>query len=167
MTMPNKLQDLLGRVLKRNEEDNNAMAPIQGRTFDVTQEEYDSAVKCFGSDTLMGRKLIVVKNITRHPGWKPEGFMREKLTPGNVYSLWDEVEQRASDHFRDFGNGIFTHPHEIVGCMYGQLMKLSAAADESIYTGDLDDFRERCMKTLFAILCGTMSVDKLKELRDK
>jgi hypothetical protein len=103
--------------------------------------------------------------MTDHPGWKPEGFMRQKLTLEDVDRLLAEVWQRAETHFRDYGDGIFCHPHEIVGCMFGQQMKLSTAADESIYTGDLEAFRERCMKTLFAIFCGTMSTDKLTELR--
>ena len=50
--------------------------------------------------------------------------------------------------------------------LFGQQMKLSAAADTSIYDGSLVDFEERCMKTLIAMLVGTASVDKLKELRD-
>lgn len=105
--------------------------------------------------------------MAEHSGWKPEGFMRERLTMDDVRTLLREVEDHAEQHFRNYGDGIFCHPHEVVGCMFGQQMKLSTAADASIYTGDLTDFRERCMKTLFAILCGTMSTDKLAELRAK
>jgi len=107
------------------------------------------------------------KKRTNHPGWKPEPFDRAKLNLDDVQNLLDEVKVRAANHFKDFGDGIFMHPHEVVGCMFGQQLKLSAAADASIYTGDLTEFRERCMKTLFAILCGTMSVDKLTALKKK
>ncbi len=104
-------------------------------------------------------------NKTNHPGWKPEPFNREKLNLNDVDRLLSELRNRAESHFKDYGDGIFMHPHEVVGCMFGQQLKLSAAADASIYSGELTDFRERCMKTLFAILCGTMSVDKLVELK--
>ena len=103
--------------------------------------------------------------MTDHPGWKPEGFMRKRLTMDDVRAILHEVENRAEQHFREYGDGIFCHPHEVVGCMLGQLIKLSIAADASIYTGDLADFRKRCVKTLFAMFCGTMSTDKLTELR--
>lgn len=98
---------------------------------------------------------------TNHPGWKPEPFNRAKLNLDDVQKLLDELKSRAAYHFENYGDGIFMHPHEVVGCMFGQQLKLSAAADASIYTGDLKEFRERCVKTLFAILCGTMSTDKL------
>lgn len=102
---------------------------------------------------------------TNHPGWKPEPFSRKKLTPIDVQNFLDEIKGRAEHHFQNYGDGVFLHPHEIVGCLFGQQLKLSAAADASIYTGDLTDFRERCMKTVFAILCGAMSVDKLIEAK--
>lgn len=105
--------------------------------------------------------------MTKHPGWKPEGFMREQLTPIDLEAVLDEVRARIESHLRDYGSGIFTHPQEIVGCMFGQQIKLSQAADASIYTGDLADFKERCMKTFMAILVGTVSVNKLAELREK
>lgn len=101
---------------------------------------------------------------TNHPGWKPEGFMREQLTLENAAQLLAEMGTKLPTHFESYGAGIFTHPHEIVGCMYGQLLKLSVAADESIYTGELADFRERCWKTLMAIFMGVMSADRLAEL---
>lgn len=104
---------------------------------------------------------------SRHPGWKPEGFMRERLTVDDVGKMLDEVRERATSHLANFGDGIFTHPHEIVGCMFGQQIKLSTAADASIYSGDLKEFRERCMKTLMAMIMGAVSVDKLVELRAK
>ncbi len=96
---------------------------------------------------------------------QPEGFMREKLTIADMEKLLTEIRARLTSHFVAYGDGIFLHPQEIVGCMFGQQMKLSRAADESIYTGDLTDFKERCMKTLMAILVGTASVDKLAQLR--
>lgn len=102
---------------------------------------------------------------TDHPGWKPEGFMRKQLTEADAAKVIDEITQRLPQHMKDYGAGIFTHPQEIVGCMFGQQIKLSQAADQSIYTGDLREFRERCMKTLMAILVGLMSVDQLAELR--
>lgn len=102
---------------------------------------------------------------TDHPGWKPEGFMRKELSIDDIQAVLDRVKARIEHHFANYGNGIFTHPHEIVGCMFGQQLKLSASADASIYTGDLGDFEERCYKTLLAMICGTASVAKLKELR--
>lgn len=102
---------------------------------------------------------------TNHPGWKPEGFMRKQLTEGDATKIIDEIAGRIPSHFKDYGAGIFTHPHEIVGCMFGQQIKLSQSADASIYTGDLTEFRERCMKTLMASFVGLASVDKLIELR--
>lgn len=102
---------------------------------------------------------------TNHPGWKPEGFMREKLTIADVDVVLNAVRERIVTHFPEYGDGIFCHPHEIVGCMTGQQNKLSAAADASIYTGELTEFKERCMKTLLAIVVSTASVDKLMELR--
>jgi len=104
-------------------------------------------------------------NPAPHSGWKPEGFMREELSIDDVQAVLDRVKARIEHHFANYGNGIFTHPHEIVGCMFGQQLKLSAAADASIYTGELADFEERCYKTLLAMICGTASVAKLKELR--
>jgi len=102
---------------------------------------------------------------TDHPGWKPEGFMRAPLTMADIDAVLQRLRDRMEHHFLNYGDGIFTHPHEVVGCMYGQVMKLSTAADASIYDGKLDAFDERCMKTLLAILVGAASVDKLKELR--
>jgi hypothetical protein len=102
---------------------------------------------------------------TNHPGWKPEGFTRKSLTIEDIDAVLQRVRERIESHFRDYGDGIFLHPHEIVGCMFGQQMKLSTAADASIYTGDLDAFEERCYKTLLAIIVGTTSVNKLKELK--
>jgi hypothetical protein len=98
-------------------------------------------------------------------GWKPEPFEREKLTLADVDRLLNEVRTRAETHFAEYGDGIFMHPHEIVGCMFGQQIKLSTAADASIYSGDMKEFRERCMKTFMAMVIGTLSVDKLVELR--
>jgi len=97
--------------------------------------------------------------------WKPEGFTRPSLTMDDVRSVLDEISDRIESHFSNYGDGIFMHPHEIVGCMFGQQMKLSQAADSSIYTGDLADFRHRCLKTLLAIIVGTASVEKLNELQ--
>lgn len=102
---------------------------------------------------------------TDHPGWKPEGFMRKQLTVEDIGKLFEEIIDGMPVHFSNHGAGIFTHPHEIIGCMTGQLYKLSAAGDESIYTGELQKFRTRCYKTLMAILVGLASVDKLQELR--
>jgi hypothetical protein len=104
--------------------------------------------------------------MTDHPGWKPEGFMRKSLTIDDIDVVLQSIRDRIENHFKDYGDGIFTHPHEIVGCMFGQQMKLSTAADASIYSGDLTEFKERCMKTLLAMLVSTASVDKLIELRD-
>ena len=102
---------------------------------------------------------------TNHPGWKPEGFMRKQLSLDDVAKILAEMQEFVPEHFVKYGAGIFTHPHEIVGCMFGQLTKLSQAADESIYSGDIAAFRLRCWKTLMAILMGIMSADKLNELR--
>lgn len=102
---------------------------------------------------------------TNHPNRKPEGFNRQPLSLTDIDAVLGEIRNRIESHFRDYGDGIFTHPHEIVGCMFGQQMKLSKAADESIYTGELADFKERCLKTLLAMLVGTASVNKLSELR--
>lgn len=98
--------------------------------------------------------------------WNPEHFEREKLTVEDIDSVLNVIRERVQKHFEHYGDGIFMHPQEIVGCMFGQQIKLSVAADASIYTGKLDDFEERCYKTMFAILIGTASVNKLKELRD-
>ena len=98
-------------------------------------------------------------------GWKPEGFMRKKFTESDVQNILKELEIGAEHHLKNYGDGIFCHPHEIVGCMYGQQMKLSKAADESIYSGELKEFRARCSKTIYAMLVGMASVDKLIELR--
>ena len=102
---------------------------------------------------------------TNHPGWKPEGFMRMPISVEDANALLEQIKKAIPGHFEAYGAGIFTHPHEIVGCMYGQLMKLSAAGDESIYSGDLYKFRTRCVKTLMAMFVGLASVDKLIELR--
>ena len=97
--------------------------------------------------------------------WKPEGFARPQLTLEDTDKVFAAVRERMASHFENYGDGVFLHPHEIVGCMFGQQMKLSKAADESIYTGDLTDFQERCMKTLLAMIMATASVDKLAEMR--
>lgn len=102
---------------------------------------------------------------TDHPGWKPEGFMREQISGEEAEKLIAEIVAIIPDHFKNYGAGIFTHPHEIVGCMFGQQLKLSQAADESIYDGELQKFRTRCVKTLMAMFVGLASVDKLIELR--
>jgi hypothetical protein len=103
---------------------------------------------------------------TDHPGRKPEGFMRDQLTLQDIAQLLEEIQNGVASHFEHYGSGIFCHPHEVVGCMYGQLKKLSEAAYASIHTGELDDFRERCWKTLMAILVGVASTDKLATLRE-
>ena len=95
---------------------------------------------------------------------KTEKIQRPKMNSNDVRKILDEVQSRVDKHLKNYGDGIFIHPHEIVGCMFGQMNKLSAAADASLYNGDLTDFRERCIKTLFAILIGLTSVDKLKEI---
>lgn len=105
------------------------------------------------------------KVTTDHPGWKPEGFMREQISVDDAHKLIGRIAAAIPGHFEAYGAGIFTHPHEIVGCMFGQQMKLSAAADESIYDGELQKFRTRCVKTLMAMFVGLASVDKLIELR--
>lgn len=97
--------------------------------------------------------------------WKPEGFDRPSFTENDVRAILAEVHAQLPAHLQDYGDGIFLHPHEIVGCMYGQVKKLSEAADASIYSGNLKDFRERCRKTLMAMIVAIVSVDKLTEMR--
>jgi hypothetical protein len=94
-----------------------------------------------------------------------DGFKRPQLMIADMKKLMHEIIDRIPPHFAKYDPGVFLHPHEIVGCMFGQQLKLSASADASIYTGDLAEFRERCMKTVMAILVGTASVDRLVELR--
>lgn len=94
-------------------------------------------------------------------------FDRVQLTDADASKLIEELIDAVPAHMSRYGAGIFTSPHEIVGCMFGQHIKLSASADESIYTGDLSYFRHRCMKTLLAACVGLASVDKIVELRSK
>lgn len=97
---------------------------------------------------------------------QPEGsIVREPLSVDDIDAILDEIRDRIEQHFEDYGPGIFLHPQEIVGCMYGQVMKLSAAADRTLYTGGLAEFKERCLKTLLGILVAAASVDKLSKLR--
>jgi len=61
------------------------------------------------------------------------------------------LENEINLHLKEYGDESFIHPHEIVGCMYGQLSKLSEAADKCIYsTYNLPNFVERCRKLLMA-----------------
>jgi hypothetical protein len=94
-----------------------------------------------------------------------EGFERPKLTIEDIDSILKMIRTRIEVHLEKYGDGIFMHPHELVGCMYGQQMKLSAAADASIYDGKLNDFEERCSKMLLAMVVGTASIERLKEIR--
>lgn len=94
-----------------------------------------------------------------------EGFERPKLTIEDIDKILKMIRARIVTHLEKYGDGIFMHPHELVGCMYGQQMKLSTAADASIYNGELNDFEERCRKTLLTMVVGTASVKKLKEMR--
>lgn len=97
--------------------------------------------------------------------WPPEGFERPVFTAKEVKAVLAEVHASIEQHIRDYGDGIFIHPHEIVGCMTGQLKKLSEAADDSMYTPELQNFRHRCYKTLMAMVVALVSVDKLAALR--
>lgn len=98
--------------------------------------------------------------------WKPEGFDRPSFTENDVKAILAEVHARLPAHLQDYGDGIFLHPHTIVGCMYGQVKKLSdAAADTSLNTGDLADFRKQCVETLLTMIVALTSVDKLTEMR--
>jgi hypothetical protein len=97
--------------------------------------------------------------------WPAEGFERPKLTEEDMDKVLHELQERVGVHLAQYGDGTFMHPHELVGCMYGQQMKLSVASDASVYSGKLDEFRVRCLKTAMAILVGIASVDKLHALR--
>ena len=97
--------------------------------------------------------------------WQYEGFERPKLNIEDVDKVLNMIRARISHHLNKYGDGIFMHPHELVGCMYGQLMKLSVVADDSIYHGELKDFEERCRKTLLAMIIGTASVQKMTDMR--
>ena len=95
-----------------------------------------------------------------------EGFVRPTITIADVDALYLQLRDLLTNHLGTVGDGSFMHPHEIVGCMHGQLHKLSVAADATLYSDNLDDFEERCMKTLLAIMCGAASVEKLRDLRE-
>lgn len=97
----------------------------------------------------------------KEPRWPPEGFRRPSLTTEDTQAILDEIQARMASHFENYGDGIFVHAHEVVGCLFGQMMKLSTAADASNYSGDLSEFRERCLKTLLAVVVAVASVDKL------
>jgi hypothetical protein len=91
---------------------------------------------------------------------------RAEITGDDIYAAIKEIRDGMCDHIRDYGSGVFFSPQEIVGCMVGQLRKLSMASDEELYTGDLADFRQRCLKTINAMVMGLISVDKLPETAD-
>lgn len=88
---------------------------------------------------------------------------RPKLIIKDIDEVLDYVRGRIINHFATYGNGIFLHPHEIVGCMFGQQMKLSTAADATLYDEDLSAFKERCYKTLLAMVMASASVNKLEK----
>lgn len=96
--------------------------------------------------------------------WPTEDFVRPKLTIQDIDVVLQRLRDRIEHHFENYGDGIFMHPHEIVGCTYGQQLKLSAAADATIYDGDLDEFEERVYKFLLALVNGAGTCAKLKEL---
>jgi len=135
-------------------------------TYHDEQDGYHDGCLCPGcKPTTLDNYAKENAKKTDHPGWKPEGFMRMPISVDDANALIAQITKAIPGHFEAYGSGIFTHPHEIVGCMTGQLYKLSAAADESIYDGELQKFRTRCVKTLMAIFVGLASVDKLIELR--
>ena len=94
-----------------------------------------------------------------------EGIERPKLTHNDLKVVLAEMHANMVTLLESYGNGIFVHPHEIVGCMFGQVKKLSEAADESVYSNDLGDVRNRCFKTLWASIMALASVDCLIRLR--
>lgn len=94
-----------------------------------------------------------------------EGFDRPKIAESDIAAILCMVEGQAWNHLRQYGDGIFMHPQEIVGCMYGQVNKLSAAADATLYDGNLSDFRERCRKTLWAAVIALVSTDRMTQIR--
>ena len=104
---------------------------------------------------------------TNHKGTKPKELVRPKVTIDDIDKLLEEVRMVAVEHLQNYGDGIFTHPHEVVGCMFGQLNKLSASADESIYpeVENLQPFRKRCMKLVMPLLNSIISCDVIDEIR--
>lgn len=85
-------------------------------------------------------------------------IIRPKL---NLLGFGDWMQCQLEEHVKEYGDGIFLHPEEAVGCMYGQLRKLSESADTSLLA-----FKERCRKTLMGAAVAYESARKLIEIKE-
>jgi hypothetical protein len=94
---------------------------------------------------------------------------RPQVTNDEVDAVMAQIRERMLEHADQYGRGIFIHPHEVVGCMTGQLRKLSEAADASIYKSAFDepfaDFSERVQKMLIPLIFTLAGIPKMVEDR--
>ena len=95
---------------------------------------------------------------------EPSEIQRIEVTEEDFLEALETLRVRGLGGLRaKFKPGCFVHPQEVVGCMTGQLVKLSSAADEVLYSDDTEAFEERCVKTAYAILFGLASVRRIRK----
>jgi len=85
-------------------------------------------------------------------------MQRNKVTNADMSQILTELSEYFPHHLQEYGDGTFVHPHELVGCSFGQLLKLSAQADETVYSQDTTEFEKRCMKAAVPLLFAIASV---------
>jgi len=84
---------------------------------------------------------------------------RPTVNTEDINKALQYLQTFATEIREQAGSGAFVHPHEIVGCMTGQLLKLSSEADKTHYSGDVEEFRKRCLKAAFPLIFGIASID--------
>lgn len=100
-------------------------------------------------------------------GFENEGIQRPQLSTQDLMDAIEELVDTVDINLEHYGHGAFVHPHEMVGCLAGQQIKLSQAADKVIYDNKLSPFKERCLKTLWAVVMATASTNKLIEMQKR
>lgn len=86
---------------------------------------------------------------------------RPNVSVEDLAKAIQDLQNFQSEFLKEQGTGAFIHPHEIVGCMTGQLFKLSIEADKVVYTDDVAEFRQRCIKAASPLIFAIASLDVL------
>ncbi len=96
---------------------------------------------------------------------KPNDISRPILTVEETLPIVEELTNKLKNHLEKYGDGAFLHPHETTGCLFGQTIKLSAAADATVYSNDSDAFEERLFKLALPTIFAIASLRKIKNLQ--
>lgn len=95
---------------------------------------------------------------------KPNDINRPTLTVEETLQVIEELKNKLKNHLEKYGDGAFLHPHETTGCLFGQIMKLSTAADATVYSNDSDEFEARLFKLALPTIFAIVSLRKIKNL---